>query len=86
VNTSDVLMTAMNLRSVYVDSTAGLRASIASDVRRITDASFPVDRADDAFAHLRSGAHRGKIAIHIAHRFGLGAAASTRSPMQVSSI
>ena len=66
VNTGAILMKAINLRGVYVGSIADLRAAINAGVRPIIDAVFPFLEADEAFAHLRSGHHRGKVAIRIA--------------------
>jgi NADPH:quinone reductase-like Zn-dependent oxidoreductase len=65
VNTGAILMKAVNLRGVYVGSVADLRAAIGSGVRPIVDTVFPFSEADEAYAHLRSGAHRGKVAIQI---------------------
>ena len=66
VNTGAILMKAITLRGVYVGSVADLRAAINAGVRPIIDAVFPFLKADAAFAHLRSGDHRGKVAIRIA--------------------
>lgn len=66
VNTGAVLMKAIDVRGVYVGSVADLRAAMRSGVRPVVDAVFPFQEADAAFAHLRSGAHRGKVAVRIA--------------------
>jgi NADPH:quinone reductase-like Zn-dependent oxidoreductase len=66
VNTGAILMKAINVRGVYVGSVADLEAAMRSGVRPIVDAVFPFREADAAFAHLRSGVHRGKVAIRIA--------------------
>lgn len=66
VNTGAILMKAVNLRGVYVGSVADLATAIGTGVRPVVDAVFPFDDADAAFAHLRSGGHRGKVAIRIA--------------------
>lgn len=66
VNTGAILMKAVNLRGVYVGSVADLGAAMKAGVRPIVDAVFPFADADAAFAHLRSGGHRGKVAIRIA--------------------
>lgn len=66
VNTGAILMKAINLRGVYVGSVADLRTAIGARVRPVIDAVFPFAEADAAFAHLRSGDHRGKVAIRIA--------------------
>lgn len=66
VNTGAILMKAINVRGVYVGSVADLAASLRSGIRPIIDQVFPFEQADAAFEHLRSGAHRGKVAIRIA--------------------
>jgi len=66
VNTGAILMKAINVRGVYVGSVAELAAALRSGIRPVIDRVFPFDRADAAFEHLRSGAHRGKVAIQIA--------------------
>ena len=66
VNTGAILMKAITVRGVYVGSVADLAAAFRSGVRPIIDASFPFEEADAAFAHLRDGKHRGKVAIRIA--------------------
>ena len=66
VNTGAILMNAVDLRGVYVGSAADLGAALGSGVRPVIDEVFPFARAEDAFVRLRSGAHRGKIAISIA--------------------
>lgn len=63
INTGAILMKAIHLRGVYVGSVADLKAALASGVRPVLDETFPFDRADDAFARLRSGEHVGKVAI-----------------------
>ncbi len=66
VNTGTILMKAVNVRGVYVGSVADLAASLQSGIRPIIDRVFPFEQADGAFERLRSGAHRGKVAIQIA--------------------
>lgn len=66
VNTGAILMKAINLRGVYVGSVETLAASLRSGVRPIVDDVFAFENADAAFDRLRSGAHRGKVAIQIA--------------------
>lgn len=66
VNTGAILMKAINLRGVYVGSVADLATSLRSGVRPIIDEVVPFERADAAFDRLRSGGHRGKVAISIA--------------------
>lgn len=65
VNTSAILMKAINLRGVYVGSIAELRAAIGSAIRPVVDTVFSFGQAEEAYAHLRSGVHRGKVAIRI---------------------
>lgn len=65
INTGAILMKAINLRGVYVGSVADLTAALASGVRPIIDETFAFERAEDAFARLRSGEHIGKVAIAI---------------------
>ena len=66
INTAAILMKAVNLRGVYVGSVADLASSLASGIRPVIDDKFEFDRADDAYARLRSGAHFGKVAITLA--------------------
>ncbi len=66
INTGAILMKAINLRGVYVGSVSDLATSLRSGVRPIIDEVFPFEQADAAFDRLLSGAHRGKVAIHIA--------------------
>lgn len=65
VNTGAILTKAIDVRGVYVGSVTDLKAAIRSGVRPIIDAVFPFERADAAFEHLDSGAHRGKVVIEI---------------------
>lgn len=66
VNTGAILMNAINLRGVYVGSVADLSTALASGVRPVIDEVFAFDHAEAAFDRLRSGSHRGKVAIRIA--------------------
>ena len=66
VNTGAILMKAINIRGVYVGSVSDLSAALRSGVRPVIDQVFPFERADEAFERLRSGQHRGKVAIQIA--------------------
>ena len=66
VSTSTILRNTIDVRGVYVGSVADLRAAMRSGVRPLIDEVFTFDRANEAYARLRSGAHRGKIAIRIA--------------------
>jgi NADPH:quinone reductase-like Zn-dependent oxidoreductase len=65
INTSAILMKAINVRGVYVGSVADLAAALATGVRPIIDEAFDFAQSDDAYARLRSGAHVGKVAISI---------------------
>lgn len=65
INTAAILMKAVNLRGVYVGSVEDLAAALASGIRPIIDETFAFDRAEDAYARLRSGVHSGKVAISI---------------------
>lgn len=65
INTGAILMKAINVRGVYVGSVADLTAAVASGVRPIIDQTFAFERAEDAFARLRSGEHFGKVALAI---------------------
>ncbi|TCR62968.1 NAD(P)-dependent alcohol dehydrogenase [Bosea sp. BK604] len=66
VNTGAILMKAINVRGVYVGSVSDLSAALRSGIRPVIDEVFPFERADEAFERLRSGQHRGKVAIQIA--------------------
>jgi NADPH:quinone reductase-like Zn-dependent oxidoreductase len=66
ISTGAILMKAINLRGVYVGSVTDLATSLKSGVRPIIDETFPFEKADAAFERLCSGAHRGKVSIHIA--------------------
>lgn len=66
INTGAILMKAIDVRGVYVGSVSDLAAALRSGIRPIIDEVFPFDQADAAFERLSSGAHRGKVAIHIA--------------------
>jgi len=65
INTGAILMKAVTVRGVYVGSVANLRAALASGVRPVIDEVFPFHAAEDAYARLKSGSHRGKVAIRI---------------------
>lgn len=65
VNTGAILMKAVDLRGVYVGSVADLRAAMQSGVRPMVDTILSFEEADRAFERLRSGEHRGKVAISI---------------------
>jgi NADPH:quinone reductase-like Zn-dependent oxidoreductase len=66
INTGAILMKAINVRGVYVGSVSDLSAALRSGVRPVVDEVFSFENADDAFERLRSGRHRGKVAIQIA--------------------
>lgn len=63
INTGAILMKAINLRGVYVGSVADLEAALATGVKPLIDEVFAFEAAQDAFDRLRSGQHRGKLAI-----------------------
>ncbi|GAU86100.1 NAD(P)-dependent alcohol dehydrogenase [Bosea sp. BIWAKO-01] len=65
INTGAILMKAINLRGVYVGSVADLEAAMATGVRPLVDEIFAFEAAQEAFDRLRSGQHRGKVAITI---------------------
>jgi len=65
IDTSAILMNAIDLRGVYVGSVADLSSALASSVRPVIDSVFPFERAEEAYDRLRSGRHRGKVAIRI---------------------
>jgi NADPH:quinone reductase-like Zn-dependent oxidoreductase len=63
------LAPGVRVDSVFVGSTRHLGA-LADDVARerlrpVVDRVFPFERAPDAYAHLRSGAHFGKVVVSI---------------------
>lgn len=65
INTGAILMKAIDLRGVYVGSVANLKAAMATGVKPLIDEIFAFEAAQDAFDRLRSGQHRGKVAITI---------------------
>ncbi|MGO4670915.1 NAD(P)-dependent alcohol dehydrogenase [Bosea sp. 2YAB26] len=65
INTGAILMKAIDLRGVYVGSVADLKAAMATGVKPLIDEIFAFEAAQDAFDRLRSGQHRGKVAITI---------------------
>lgn len=65
VNTGAILMKAVDVRGVYVGSVADLAASLRSGIRPVIDELFAFDEAEAAFERLKSGNHRGKVAIRI---------------------
>jgi NADPH:quinone reductase-like Zn-dependent oxidoreductase len=66
VNLGAILSKRINVRGIYVGSVADLRDSMASGIRPVIDSVFAFEKANEAYAHMRSGAHSGKIAIKIA--------------------
>jgi NADPH:quinone reductase-like Zn-dependent oxidoreductase len=66
IDTGAILMKAIDVRGVYVGSVADLAAAVATGVKPVIDEAFPFTSADAAFDRLRSGQHRGKVAIKIA--------------------
>ncbi|TWT15112.1 NAD(P)-dependent alcohol dehydrogenase [Reyranella sp. CPCC 100927] len=65
INTSAILMNGVDIRGIYVGSIGDLRQAMRSGVRPIVHEVFAFKDADKAYAHLRAGGHRGKIAIRI---------------------
>lgn len=63
INTGAILMKAIDLRGVYVGSVADLEAAMATGVKPLIDEAFAFEAAPAAFDRLRSGQHRGKVAI-----------------------
>lgn len=59
----------LNLRAVTVgtrrDQLDMIRAIEAHGIRPVIDSTFPLDRLADAFRHLQSGGHIGKICVEI---------------------
>lgn len=66
IDTGAILMKAIDVRGVYVGSVADLGAAVASGVKPVLDEVFPFEAAQAAFDRLRSGQHRGKVAITLA--------------------
>lgn len=70
IDTGAILMKAIDLRGVYVGSVADLKAAVSGGIRPVIDQVFRFDEAQAAFDRLRSGQHRGKVAISIAGAAG----------------
>ena len=66
-NPVQVLMKAIRLHGIFVGSRAmfeAMNAAIAANgIRPVIDRVFPFDQAADAFRHLESGSHFGKVVI-----------------------
>lgn len=69
VNILPVLMKNVRVQGIYVGSVemfeAMNRAIGLHRLRPVVDSIFPIDRAAEAFRHLESGAHFGKIVIRL---------------------
>lgn len=69
LNVLPVLMNEVRLQGVFVGPRDSLEAMCgafsANAIRPIVDRVFPFDEAPAAFAHLRSGAHFGKVVIAV---------------------
>jgi NADPH:quinone reductase-like Zn-dependent oxidoreductase len=69
VNPTSILMRSIHVQGIFVGSRAMFeamnRALEASQLRPVVDRIFDYDQAAQAFAHLESGAHFGKVAIRI---------------------
>jgi NADPH:quinone reductase-like Zn-dependent oxidoreductase len=68
-NPVPVLMKSVRLQGIYVGSRAMFermnRAISVGQLRPLIDRVFPFDEAADAFRHLESGAHFGKVCIRL---------------------
>jgi NADPH:quinone reductase-like Zn-dependent oxidoreductase len=64
-----VLMKNVRVQGIFVGSgemfEAMNRAIAAHQLRPVVDRVFPFDRAPDAFGHLESGAHFGKVVVRV---------------------
>jgi len=69
VDLTPVLMRGIRVQGVFVGSREGfeemLRAVEHHELRPVVDRVFPFENAADAFTHLASGAHRGKVCISV---------------------
>lgn len=69
-NPVHILMKAVTLQGIFVGSRAMFedmnRLVAGEGIKPVIDRVFPFDQAADAFRHLESGSHFGKVAIRIA--------------------
>jgi len=68
-NPIHVLMKAITLRGVFVGSRAMFedmnRLIVGEGVKPVIDRVFPFAEAAEAFRHLESGAHFGKVVVRV---------------------
>ncbi|REJ68110.1 MAG: NAD(P)-dependent alcohol dehydrogenase [Planctomycetota bacterium] len=69
IDVFSALMRQITVRGIYMESTEELRrfaaASSASGLRPVVDRVFPFDAAREAYEHLASGGHLGKVCIQV---------------------
>ena len=69
LNIRQLIGPMVRMQGIVVGSRAGLealgRAMVLHRIRPVVDAVFPLERSADAFRHLQSGAHVGKIVISL---------------------
>jgi NADPH:quinone reductase-like Zn-dependent oxidoreductase len=70
MNIIPLLMSQLRLQGILVGSREGfermLRAMEAHQLRPVVDRVFAMDQTREAFDHMASGAHLGKVCIEIA--------------------
>lgn len=70
LNVLPVLMNEVRMQGVFVGPRASLEAMCnafsANAIRPVVDRVFPFEEAPQAMAHMRSGAHMGKVVIAVA--------------------
>jgi NADPH:quinone reductase-like Zn-dependent oxidoreductase len=68
-NPIHVLMKSITLQGIFVGSRAMFEAMnrliVEKGIRPVIDRVFPFDQAADAFRHLESGAHFGKVVVQV---------------------
>lgn len=69
VNTSSIFTKVLHVRGIYVGSRRMfeqlIRALTVTGVRPVIDRVFPFDKARDAYEHLASGSHFGKVVVRV---------------------
>jgi NADPH:quinone reductase-like Zn-dependent oxidoreductase len=69
VQTVGILRKAIRLDGIYVGSKAMFERMLAAmkpaQLRPVIDSTFTLDQAADAFAHMASGSHIGKIVVRV---------------------
>lgn len=67
IRTALILLKSIRVQGIYVGSRAMfealLRAIVAHRIEPVIDRVFPFDQAPEAYRHMKSGAHFGKIVI-----------------------